>query len=104
VNAETPVLVLKLVSHGGIGVVRTLGRLGVPVYAVNSDASAPAAAMRLIVKGSTAEIWSSSAGGTFQSRSTRGAATLAAVRAGTNALTTTISRIRPIVMTALVPE
>jgi predicted ATP-grasp superfamily ATP-dependent carboligase len=48
VNAETPVLVLKLVSHGGIGVVRTLGRLGVPVYAVNSDASAPAAASRYI--------------------------------------------------------
>ena len=49
-NVETPVLVLKLVAHGGIGVVRTLGRMGVPVYAVHVDSNAPAATSRHLQK------------------------------------------------------
>jgi D-aspartate ligase len=41
-----PVLVLNLYYHGGIGVVRTLGRLGVPVYAIHHDRTVPAACSR----------------------------------------------------------
>ena len=38
---------LQLYYHGGIGVVRTLGRLGVPVYAIHPDrASRPPLALR----------------------------------------------------------
>lgn len=36
-DTSTPVLLLRSVRHGGLGVVRTLGRLGVAVYAVDSD-------------------------------------------------------------------
>lgn len=43
-----PVLVLKLYSHGGIAVVRTLGRIGVPVYAIHHDVRAPAARSRYL--------------------------------------------------------
>jgi predicted ATP-grasp superfamily ATP-dependent carboligase len=50
VNAETPAVVLKLVPelfhHGGLAVVRTLGRLGVPVYGVHDTPRAPAALSR----------------------------------------------------------
>jgi D-aspartate ligase len=45
-SAPVPVLVLKLYYHGGIGVVRTLGRMGVPVYAIHDDPSVPAARSR----------------------------------------------------------
>jgi D-aspartate ligase len=47
-NTETPVLALNLPAHGGIGLIRTLGRLGVPVYAVNFTRDAPAAASRYL--------------------------------------------------------
>ena len=43
-----PVLMLKLYHHGGIGAVRTLGRLGVPVHAIHDDASIPAARSRYL--------------------------------------------------------
>lgn len=43
-----PVLLLKLYYHGGIGAVRTLGRLGVPVHAVHDDPRAPAARSRYL--------------------------------------------------------
>jgi D-aspartate ligase len=48
VDTSTPAVVLKLDSnvfhHGGLGVIRTLGRWGVPVRAVHEDVLAPAAA------------------------------------------------------------
>jgi D-aspartate ligase len=47
-NAARPVLVLKLYYHGGIGAVRTLGRLGVPVYAIHDDSRVPAARSRYL--------------------------------------------------------
>jgi predicted ATP-grasp superfamily ATP-dependent carboligase len=47
-GAQRPVLLLKLYYHGGIGVVRTLGRLGVPVYAIHADPSVPAARSRYL--------------------------------------------------------
>jgi predicted ATP-grasp superfamily ATP-dependent carboligase len=48
-DATVPVLVLKvgryvLHDHGGLGVIRSLGRLGVPVYGVVEDRFTPAAA------------------------------------------------------------
>jgi predicted ATP-grasp superfamily ATP-dependent carboligase len=47
-GATVPVLVLKvgryvLHDHGGLGVIRSLGRLGVPVYSVAEDRFTPAA-------------------------------------------------------------
>jgi D-aspartate ligase len=47
-DTRTPVLVLSAspqahrAGHGGVGIVRSLGRLGVPVYAVESDPRGPA--------------------------------------------------------------
>jgi len=38
---QVPVVVLNLFTHCGVGVVRTLGRLGAPVYCVHRDPSAP---------------------------------------------------------------
>ncbi len=38
-NVTTPVVVVNLTSHGPLGVIRTLGRLGIPVYAVHSRGS-----------------------------------------------------------------
>src|SRR4051794_236307 len=46
--APVPVLVLKLYYHGGIGVVRTLGRMGVAVYAIHDDPGVPAARSRYL--------------------------------------------------------
>ncbi len=50
VDRDTPAVVLKLdpnvFHHGGLGVIRSLGRLGVPVYAVQEQRFAPAAASR----------------------------------------------------------
>jgi D-aspartate ligase len=39
---STPVVVLRSVHHGGLGIVRTLGRLGVPVYTIEADWLNPA--------------------------------------------------------------
>ncbi len=36
-DASTPIVVLGCFRHGGLGLVRSLGRLGVPVYAVHAD-------------------------------------------------------------------
>ena len=47
-NTETPVLVVNLQAHGGIGLIRTLGRIGVPVYATNVSRDRPAAASRYL--------------------------------------------------------
>ncbi len=50
VDVSTPAVVFKLDAnvfhHGGLGVIRTLGRLGVPVHVVHEDLFAPAAASR----------------------------------------------------------
>ncbi len=45
-DASTPVTVLRTVAHGPLGIVRSLGRLGVPVYVVDPDSRTPAAASR----------------------------------------------------------
>ncbi|SDP94452.1 Predicted ATP-dependent carboligase, ATP-grasp superfamily [Actinopolyspora xinjiangensis] len=51
-DTTTPAVVLKLDSnplhHGGLGVIRGLGRLGVPVYGVCEDPLAPAAHSRYL--------------------------------------------------------
>lgn len=52
VDSSTPVVVLKLdpnvFHHGGLGVIRSLGRWGVPVHVVHEDLLAPAAASRFV--------------------------------------------------------
>jgi len=52
VDTSTPAVVLKLdanvMHHGGLGAIRTLGRLGVPVYGVHEGPLAPAASSRYL--------------------------------------------------------
>lgn len=52
VVTSTPAVVLKLdrnvFHHGGLGIIRSLGRLGVPVYGVHEDRLAPAASSRYL--------------------------------------------------------
>ncbi len=49
---STPAVVLKfdqnMLHHGSLGVIRSLGRLGVPVYGVHEGAWAPAASSRYL--------------------------------------------------------
>jgi D-aspartate ligase len=45
-QASFPVVVLKLFHHTSIGITRSLGRLGVPVYGVHGDPRAPSALSR----------------------------------------------------------
>ena len=53
-DVTTPAVVLKLdpnvLHHGGLGVIRSLGRLGVPVYGVHegSQLKTPAASSRYL--------------------------------------------------------
>jgi predicted ATP-grasp superfamily ATP-dependent carboligase len=51
-DATPPVLVLKLsrlvLHHGGVGIIRSLGRMGVPVYGVVEDRFTPAAVSRYL--------------------------------------------------------
>ena len=51
-DTSTPAVVLKLdrnvMHHGGLGVIRSLGRLGVPVYGVHEGRLAPAASSRFL--------------------------------------------------------
>ena len=51
-RTSTPAVVLKLdrnvMHHGGLGVIRSLGRLGVPVYGVHEGPFAPAANSRFL--------------------------------------------------------
>ncbi|GAA4615515.1 carboxylate--amine ligase [Saccharopolyspora hordei] len=51
-DTSTPAVVFKLdpnvLHHGGLGVIRSLGRVGVPVYAVHEDSLAPAAHSRYV--------------------------------------------------------
>jgi D-aspartate ligase len=59
-DANYPALILKMsrgvIHHGGLAVARTLGRAGVPVYAVVEDAWAPLALTRYLTK---AFVWDS---------------------------------------------
>lgn len=52
VDTSTPAVILKLdqnvFHHGGLGVIRSLGRLRVPIHIVHEDALAPAAASRYV--------------------------------------------------------
>lgn len=52
IDTSTPAVVLKLdpnvLHHGGLGVIRSLGRLGVPVYGVHEGPWAPAASSRYL--------------------------------------------------------
>jgi hypothetical protein len=49
-DMSTPAVVLKfdpnVMHHGGLGVIRSLGRMGVPVYGVHEGPWAPAANSR----------------------------------------------------------
>ena len=51
-DTSTPAVILKLdhnvMHHGGLGAIRSLGRLGVPVYGVHEDSLAPAARSRYL--------------------------------------------------------
>jgi D-aspartate ligase len=51
-DASTPAVVLKfdpnVMHHGGLGVIRSLGRAGVPVYGVHEDGLAPAGSSRYL--------------------------------------------------------
>jgi predicted ATP-grasp superfamily ATP-dependent carboligase len=51
-NASTPAVLLKfdanVMHHGGLGLIRSLGRAGVSVYAVHEDKLAPAASSRYL--------------------------------------------------------
>src|SRR4051794_29805920 len=40
-NTSTPVLLLQSIAYGGLAIARSLGRLGVPVYAVESKSLSP---------------------------------------------------------------
>ncbi|HLX12281.1 MAG TPA: hypothetical protein VKS81_05665 [Bacteroidota bacterium] len=40
-NSTIPVVILKMEHYGSLGIVRSLGRLGIPVYGVDRDRSAP---------------------------------------------------------------
>jgi predicted ATP-grasp superfamily ATP-dependent carboligase len=61
-DVSVPALIMKLgrypVHHGGVGAIRTLGRMGVPVYAVTEDRYTPAATSRYL-RGSF--VWPTSA-------------------------------------------
>jgi predicted ATP-grasp superfamily ATP-dependent carboligase len=52
IDTTTPAVILKfdqnVMHHGGMGAIRTLGRLGVPVYGVHEGRWAPAAASRYL--------------------------------------------------------
>lgn len=52
IDTTTPAVVLKfdpnVMHHGGMGAIRTLGRLGVPVYGVHEERWAPAANSRYL--------------------------------------------------------
>ncbi|MFE9172409.1 carboxylate--amine ligase [Streptomyces kebangsaanensis] len=51
-DREVPGLIVKFgdypLHHGGVGAIRSLGRLGVPMYAITEDAYTPAAASRYL--------------------------------------------------------
>ncbi|MGW7005415.1 carboxylate--amine ligase [Streptomyces sp. NPDC054933] len=54
-DRSVPGLIVKIgnypLHHGGVGAIRSLGRLGVPMYAITEDRFTPAASSRYLVKG-----------------------------------------------------
>ena len=46
INHSTPVVILRSGHHGGLGIARSLGRLGVPVYTVDEARWEPAFSSR----------------------------------------------------------
>ncbi|MFF1698211.1 ATP-grasp domain-containing protein [Streptomyces sp. NPDC058257] len=54
VDREVPGLIVKFgnypLHHGGVGAIRSLGRLGVPMYAITEDRYTPAAASRHLTR------------------------------------------------------
>ncbi len=48
VDVSTPVTILNVATHGSLGMLRSLGRLGVPMYAVHSARGGPAVGSRYI--------------------------------------------------------
>ena len=50
-NRRLPAIVLNCEAHGGLGIVRSLGRLGVTVFAVHRDRFAPAKFSRYAARG-----------------------------------------------------
>lgn len=61
VDADTPALILKVgpypLHHGGVGAIRSLGRLGVMVYGIQEDGWTPAALSRYLRGG---YVWNTS--------------------------------------------
>ncbi|MEU6349868.1 ATP-grasp domain-containing protein [Streptomyces sp. NPDC047072] len=53
-DSEVPALIVKFgdypLHHGGVGAIRSLGRLGVPMYAITEDRYTPAAASRYLTR------------------------------------------------------
>ncbi|MGK3942378.1 ATP-grasp domain-containing protein [Streptomyces caeruleatus] len=53
-DREVPALIVKFgdypLHHGGVGAIRSLGRLGVPMYAITEDRCTPAAASRYLTR------------------------------------------------------
>jgi len=53
-DTEVPALIVKFgdypLHHGGVGAIRSLGRLGVPMYAITEDRWTPAAASRYLTR------------------------------------------------------
>ena len=47
-NNSTPVVVLVSSQHGGLGVIRSLGRAGIPIYGVHRDLWEPASRSRFL--------------------------------------------------------
>ncbi|AZS85693.1 ATP-grasp domain-containing protein [Streptomyces griseoviridis] len=62
-DREVPGLIVKFggypLHHGGVGAIRSLGRLGVPMYAITEDRGTPAAASRYLRR---AFVWPTSGG------------------------------------------
>ncbi|GAT82379.1 hypothetical protein STXM2123_3080 [Streptomyces sp. F-3] len=53
-DRDVPALIVKFgnypLHHGGVGAIRSLGRLGVPMYAITEDAYTPAASSRYLTR------------------------------------------------------
>ena len=53
-DRDVPALIVKFgdypLHHGGVGAIRSLGRLGVPMYAITEDRYTPAAASRYLTR------------------------------------------------------
>ncbi|GAA0905828.1 ATP-grasp domain-containing protein [Streptomyces thermoalcalitolerans] len=53
-DRDVPALIVKFgnypLHHGGVGAIRSLGRLGIPMYAITEDAYTPAASSRYLTR------------------------------------------------------